>query len=116
MEIRKSLLPTTLPSHSPPLNLPCLSNLFPNIIFCFRSVHNLFLFLVATESPEEVLKEQYLNAIKPPSPPPVSRAQPKRPINEWEKDKIELAELKHAKSVLRSRKFPSYFDTEQGLD
>jgi len=69
---------------------------------------------VASESPEVVLKEQYLNAIKPPSPPPVSRAQPKRPINEWEKDKIELAELKHAKNVLRSRKFPSYFDTEQG--
>ena len=49
-----------------------------------------------------------------PPPPPVERAKPQRPEKEWEKDKIEIAELKYAKEALRSGKVPPYFDTEEG--
>ena len=67
------------------------------------------------ERAEEEITEQYLTAIKPPSPPPAPQAQPERAALEWEKDKIELAEFKHAKKLLRSREFPPYFDTEEGM-
>ena len=68
-----------------------------------------------TERAEEEITEQYLTAIKPPSPTPAPQAQPERAASEWEKDKIELAEFKHAKKLLRSREFPPYFDTEEGI-
>ena len=67
-----------------------------------------------TKDPEGSLAEQYIQAITPAPPPPVQHAQPKRSASEWERDKIELAELKHAKFVIRTQEFPPYFDTEEG--
>ena len=63
---------------------------------------------------EKILSENYAEAIMPPPPEPTPYAQPKRSPVEWEKDKIELAELNHAKAVIRNKDFPKYFDTEEG--
>ena len=68
-----------------------------------------------SKQPEDELSEQYMKAIKPPSPIPPPKAQPERSSTEWERDRIELAELKHAKSVIRKKEFPPYFDTEEGM-
>lgn len=65
-------------------------------------------------SAEEILAKKYIDTVTPPSPEPVPTAKPQRSEAEWERDSIELAELKHAKSVIRKQEFPPYFDTEEG--
>merc|ERR1719402_697336 len=66
------------------------------------------------EASEIEVKEEYIHAIQvPPSPVP-EKAQPRRPLAEWEKDKIELAELKYAKDMIKNKNFPPYFDTQEG--
>ena len=67
------------------------------------------------ESPDKSnIVDAYVQAVTPlPSPPPV-KALPKRSKSEWERDKIEMAELKYAQSDLRTRTVPPYFDTEEG--
>merc|ERR1712048_682627 len=67
-----------------------------------------------TDDVESELAKAYVSAIEPPPSPPPVHAHPERAPAEWEKDKIELAQLKYAKDMIRSRKFPSYFDTEDG--
>ena len=58
--------------------------------------------------------DDYIEATKvPPSPPP-QKAMPQRSLREWEKDKIDIAELKYAKEYLRSGLVPPYFDTLEG--
>ncbi|XP_065057686.1 sperm-associated antigen 17-like isoform X2 [Rhopilema esculentum] len=64
--------------------------------------------------PDSSLGQEYLEATRVPPPPPAERAKPQRLEKEWEKDKIEIAELKYAKEALRSGKVPPYFDTEEG--
>ena len=60
------------------------------------------------------MAESYLEATKvPPSPPP-QKAKPKRPLREWEEDRIDIAELKYAKEYLKSGVVPPYFDTQEG--
>lgn len=66
-------------------------------------------------SAEEILAKKYIDTVTPPSPEPVPTAKPQRSEAEWERDSIELAELKHAKSVIRKQEFPPYFDTEEGM-
>eukprot|EP00794_Sanderia_malayensis_P015506 gene15506-17085_t len=62
----------------------------------------------------EDLAENYMRATAPPISPPMPKAMPQRSQVEWEKDKIQIAELKFAKDYLRSSKIPPYFDTEEG--
>merc|ERR1719447_1831663 len=63
-----------------------------------------------------VIVDKYLEEITPTPPPPVphARTQPERPPIEWQKDELELEELRHAKTVISNRIYPKYFDTEQG--
>ncbi len=56
-----------------------------------------------------------MKATAPPSPPPVRKAMPERSQREWEKDKIQIAELNSAKDYLKSGFIPPYFDTEEGF-
>jgi len=58
--------------------------------------------------------DDYLEATKAPPSPPPQKAMPQRSLREWEKDKIDIAELKYAKDYLRSGIVPPYFDTLEG--
>ena len=71
-------------------------------------------FVYFIESPVKP-KEDYMKATAPPSPPPVRKAMPERSQREWEKDKIQIAELNSAKNYLKSGFIPPYFDTEEGF-
>ena len=62
----------------------------------------------------EGVPDQYLESTAPPVSPPPILATPKRPSNEWERDRIELAEMEYAKELIRSKNFPPYFDTQEG--
>jgi len=59
---------------------------------------------------------KYIEAITPapePVPPPPRW---KRSKSEWERDKIELAELEYGKQALRNKEVPPYFDTSNGKE
>ena len=47
----------------------------------------------------------------PPPPPPKW----KRSASEWERDRIELAELDYGKHALRYKEVPPYFETTPGI-
>nr|KAG5694504.1 hypothetical protein BaRGS_014235 [Batillaria attramentaria] len=62
----------------------------------------------------DYIKDVYEQAIAPPPPSPPPTPQPKRTQADWERDARELAEEADGRSMLRSKKIPSYFDSELG--
>ncbi|XP_031553104.1 sperm-associated antigen 17-like isoform X2 [Actinia tenebrosa] len=64
----------------------------------------------------ESVGQQYVDAI---TPAPVPRPPPprwKRSRSEWERDKIELAELEYGKNALKNHEVPPYFETARGQE
>ena len=61
------------------------------------------------------MSQDYVKSITPAEP---SRQPPpawKRPPEEWERDRIELAKLDYGKHALRYQEVPPYFETSQGM-
>lgn len=68
-----------------------------------------------SKAAEEILAEQYINAITPPSPPPPKQSKQERSTSKWEKDnRAEQEDLERAKHMIRTKQFPPYFQTEEG--
>ncbi|XP_078373230.1 sperm-associated antigen 17-like isoform X2 [Oculina patagonica] len=68
------------------------------------------------EAKNEDLASKYVNEITPdpvPQPPPPKW---KRSSSEWERDRIELAELDYGKHALRYKEVPPYFETTPGQE
>lgn len=77
----------------------CKVSLFPNL----------------DQTKNEDLSCKYVDEITPdpvlPPPPPKW----KRSASEWERDRIELAELDYGKHALRYKEVPPYFETTPGI-
>ena len=63
---------------------------------------------------ETTLTEDYLKSVKPAENRPLPVPGWKRPAEEWERDRIELAKLDYGKHALRYQEVPPYFETAQG--
>lgn len=67
------------------------------------------------QTKNEDISFRYLDEITPDpvSPPPTPKW--KRSASEWERDRIELAELEYGKHALRYKEVPRYFETTPGI-
>jgi len=71
---------------------------------------------LSDKTQNEDISSKYVDEITPdpvPRPPPPKW---KRSASEWERDRIELAELEYGKHALRYKEVPPYFETTQGQE
>ncbi|KAK2570951.1 Sperm-associated antigen 17 [Acropora cervicornis] len=71
---------------------------------------------LSKKTQNEDIRSNYVKEIRPdpvPQPPPPKW---KRSPSEWERDRIELAELNYGKHALRYKEVPPYFETSQGQE
>lgn len=105
----------------------CYNKLLPKICCCFsariypinsfsaRNIISFLFILYLDKTKTENISSQYVDEITPvpaPRPPPPKW---KRSAFEWERDRIELAELDYGKHALRYKEVPLYFETTQGI-
>ena len=64
--------------------------------------------------PSDEISQKYVDAITPEPVPPPPAPTWKRPVFEWERDRVELAELEYGKYSLKHHEVPAYFETTQG--
>lgn len=77
-------------------------------------VSNISLYLSTDALDGNKAKNKYIEAISPPQVPIQPPLLWKRSKEDWERDKIELAELEYGKNALRHKDVPPYFDTSDG--
>lgn len=67
------------------------------------------------QAKDEDIGHKYIDEItpNPVSPPPPPKW--KRSASEWERDRIDLAELEYGKHALRYKEVPPYFETTSGI-
>ena len=70
----------------------------------------------AEDEAEKIIADQYVSILLPPKPPTPRLPKPERPVEEWEKDKEELAKCEHQKHMIRTKHFPPYFQTDEGRE
>ena len=74
-----------------------------------------FYFPILDRTQNEDISSKYVDEISPEPVPPPPRPEWKRSASEWERDRIELAELDYGKHALRYKEVPPYFETTQGI-
>ncbi|PFX34574.1 Sperm-associated antigen 17 [Stylophora pistillata] len=62
------------------------------------------------------ISRTYVDEVTPDPVPPPPPPKWKRSVSEWERDRIELAELDYGKHALRYKEVPPYFETTSGQE
>ena len=91
------------------------TRIYPINGFSDRNIFSFLFILYLDKTKTENISTQYVDEITPvpaPRPPPPKW---KRSAFEWERDRIELAELDYGKHALRYKEVPPYFETTQGI-
>ncbi|XP_068698646.1 sperm-associated antigen 17-like [Montipora foliosa] len=71
---------------------------------------------LSDKTQNEGISSKYIEEISPDPVPPPPPPKWKRSAFEWERDRIELAELEYGKHALRYKEVPPYFETSQGQE